>query len=701
MARPRPAGSPTPFSGAGRWRRLLPFWLAGSAGLALAWPPGDAGPGRWLTGVTLCVVIVLCATLLPWQRWHPAWQAVPPLAYYAAVVLLHQPALHDALVVLAVMPVLWLTLHHGWVLQVAGLAGLAVTLAVMVLVMHGDPGATWRGSVAALVLGCLVSVAGYHLLGRLRSARAALAQAHDLLKSDNEFTSAVLDTADCLVIVLDREAVITTFNRRCQELTGLRPEDVVGRSFWDVPLLHPEHHEYSRTVIGSMLLEDFCGQVEVDWLDRDGRPRRIIWSNTLLRDAAGAVTHIVATGLDVADQRRTAHLVEGVLEAATEQAIFAVDVDTVFTLFNVGAQRMLGYTADDVVGRARLTGIHLPQELDARAAELGVPVSGAVVIGTARHGRPETREWTLVGKDGRHVPVSLTVTGLQDDDGRIAGYVGIARDISVERQAAGQLQETLVRERLAHEQLREVDRIRKDFVATVSHELRTPLTSIIGNLEMALEGDVGPLTAAQTRVLAAVDRNARRLHDLVGDLLTLSQIESGRLDPRIARDVPVAATVGQALDTVDQQRAARDIAVRVDVPDGLQVRGDSRQLERVFVNLLGNAVKFTPPGGSVTVAARVVDGYAEISVADTGIGIPADEIGDVFSRFVRSSRSRSQEIQGTGLGLTISKSIVEQHGGTITIAPGEPSGTIVTVRLPHQVGVQPDSRQREPAPQHI
>ena len=260
---------------------------------------------------------------------------------------------------------------------------------------------------------------------------------------------------------------------------------------------------------------------------------------------------------------------------------------------------------------------------------------------------------------------------------------------------AADLGRALVVRRLLEQQerlvdrLRELDRTKTEFVATVSHELRTPLTSIAGYVEMVREGDGGQVPPAMDAMLAVVERNTARLRLLIEDLLTLSRIESGtyRVSHGEVAPVQVASMAVQSLrPAADKARVGVHLDLGGEEEGAALVSGDPGQLERAVGNLLSNAVKFTPAGGLVRVSVRLTKGRVVIEVADTGIGIPQAEQEQLFTRFFRASNATELAIQGTGLGLTIVRSIVELHEGTLTVAsvPGE--GTTVTVDLPRLAG---------------
>jgi signal transduction histidine kinase len=229
--------------------------------------------------------------------------------------------------------------------------------------------------------------------------------------------------------------------------------------------------------------------------------------------------------------------------------------------------------------------------------------------------------------------------------------------------------------------LQESERLKDEFFALVSHELRTPLTSIIGYLELVLD-DEDDLSPDARRFLEVVERNAQRLLRLVGDMLFLAQVEAGRLSLE-------STTVDLERVTADAVEAARPAAERAGVELVLAsdpvraITGDRDRCGQMLDNLISNALKFTPGEGRVEV--RLTDGgdRAVVEVADTGTGIPADEQRHLFDRFFRASTATRAAIPGAGLGLTIVKTIVEGHGGTVRLTSREGEGTTVRLELPY------------------
>lgn len=232
-----------------------------------------------------------------------------------------------------------------------------------------------------------------------------------------------------------------------------------------------------------------------------------------------------------------------------------------------------------------------------------------------------------------------------------------------------------------NERLLELDRLKDEFVATASHELRTPLTSLKGYLEMSLDPAEGPLSPTREGHLRIVERNANRLTSLVDQLLFLARADSHplELDPQ---PVDVAEILNEAAETARPAAHAKNIALFVGEEPSLQALADRHQLARVVDNLVTNAIKFTPDGGTVRLAARSEGVRAVLEVTDTGAGIPAAERPDLFKRFFRGTNAIRTAIPGSGLGLAISQVIAEAHGGTIEVESTPGTGSTFRLALP-------------------
>ena len=229
-------------------------------------------------------------------------------------------------------------------------------------------------------------------------------------------------------------------------------------------------------------------------------------------------------------------------------------------------------------------------------------------------------------------------------------------------------------------ELERLERVRKDFVANVSHELRTPLAAIRGYAETLLDGALED-RENNHRFVEIIQAQATRLTNIASDLLTISELESNHVAPA-PKPVSIRAALESALRTVESGARIRGVRLLSEELDDMQVLGNELQLEQVFVNLLDNAVKFNRPNGEVRVEATSTDGTAQIVISDTGIGIPSEHLPRVFERFYRADKARSREMGGTGLGLSIVKHVIEQMGGTVTVASQVGQGSRFTLTVP-------------------
>ena len=285
----------------------------------------------------------------------------------------------------------------------------------------------------------------------------------------------------------------------------------------------------------------------------------------------------------------------------------------------------------------------------------------SALVDTVRAGYADVRDWTYVRADGKHVPVQVAATPRLDENGHRVGFIFVATDMT---------------------QAREFARLKDEFVGLISHELRTPLSSILGYLELMRDDDESPLSEEQLQYLGVAERNAHRLLRLVGDLLFTAQVESGRF-PIDIKDAELRSVVAASVESANPVASNAGVTLVSDVPDApVLVRGDPVRLGQAVDNLVSNALKFTPSGGTVTVSLAREGDEAVIAVTDTGIGIPAVELSQLSQRFFRASTATRNAVPGVGLGLTITKAIVTAHGGRLDIQSEEGVGTSISLRLP-------------------
>ena len=350
--------------------------------------------------------------------------------------------------------------------------------------------------------------------------------------------------------------------------------------------------------------------------------------------------------------------IENLVENAAD-VIICTDLNDLILTWNRGAEVILGYSKEEVIGNH--LSILLPPERFHELEEMRAKVQN--------YGPIRDIEVRGVRKGGGTIYLSLSVSPIRDSDGKIVSFLRVAKDVTEKKRY--------------ERRLKELDKMKSDFVSNVSHELRTPLTSIKGSVDNMIDGLTGPLNEKQVRYLTRIKSNTDRLSRLINDILDLSRIESGRMELRPA-NVPLAALAREVAEHL--RPLALEKLIQLEVPvshPGVTVWADRDKVTQILMNLISNAVKFTPPHGKVTVVVqRNEDGWVEVSVRDTGPGIRPEDTAKIFDKFYQATQPTDRKATGTGLGLAISKSLVEMHGGKIWVDSKEPAGSTFSFTLP-------------------
>jgi PAS domain S-box-containing protein len=364
---------------------------------------------------------------------------------------------------------------------------------------------------------------------------------------------------------------------------------------------------------------------------------------------------------------------------SSDDEITGKTLQGIVTSWNAAGIRLYGYTAEERIGRP-ITDIIPPDVLEEHAA---------IMDQVSRGGRVPAWDTARLHKNGQRVEVSLSLSPVRDDAGRIIGVSAIGRDVRERRRLEAERDQLLEAERAARALAEAAIRARDDFVAVVAHDLRNPLTTAKGQIQMVrrrvVRGEV-PTAEQLIERLDTIESSIAALSTQIDELHDATRLQAGeRLDLRLhATDL-----VRLSRDAVaSHQHASEAHQLRFDTTESELVgTWDAARLERVLANLLSNALKYSPSGGEVRVEVSRDQGWAVLSVADHGLGIPAVDLPHVFERFRRASNVGGQ-IAGSGLGLAGARDIVEQHGGTITVHSQEGRGSTFVVRLP--VAQRPD-----------
>jgi PAS domain S-box-containing protein len=370
---------------------------------------------------------------------------------------------------------------------------------------------------------------------------------------------------------------------------------------------------------------------------------------------------------------RAQALLAGIVESS-EDAIISKTLDGVISSWNGAAERLYEYTAAEAIGQP-ITIIIPPERLDEER----------LIQESLRNGEGlDTFDTVRLKKSGERINVSLTVSPIRDQHGKVIGASKAARDITERLNAERERERLLLQERSLRAEAERAARMKDEFLATVSHELRTPLSAILGWSTILSKEPSDQATVANA--IAAIERNAKSQAQLIEDLLDVSRIISGNLRLHV-KPIAITAVVKAAMDSVQLAADAKEIQLRMIVdPTADNVRGDAVRLQQVIWNLLSNSIKFTPKGGDVTVKVDRSNSMAQVTVTDTGEGIRAEFLPYVFDRFKQADGSITRKYGGLGLGLAIARHLTEMHGGTIDVdSAGQGLGATFRISLPMAV----------------
>jgi PAS domain S-box-containing protein len=466
----------------------------------------------------------------------------------------------------------------------------------------------------------------------------------------NIFELLVERVSDYAIFVLDPEGRIQSWNTGARLLKGYFPEEIIGRHFSVFYLPEAVANGWPAQELKVATMQ---GRFEDEgWrLRKDGSR---FWANviiTALRDPGGQLIGFSKITRDVTARRQAEEVLRQseerfrlLIEGVQDYAIFMLDPQGVVSSWNAGAQRIKGYSREEVVGK------HFSIFYGAEDIAAGKPWQE--LAAALKTGRAEDEGWR-VRKSGERFWARVVVTSLHDHDGRLRGFAKVTQDLS-QREYARDLENTAQRV--------------NEFIALMAHELRNPLAPI---------------------------RTALHLMDIVDDMLDIARVTRGTLSIEHAR-VDMAEVVARAVETATAGRPKHNLSI--DLASGpLLVTGDLARLTQVVGNLLTNAARYTPEGGSISVRGWREDGQVVLAVRDTGRGIPAASLESIFGMFVQGKDAIQRVGGGLGVGLALARRIAELHGGSVVAkSEGEGKGSEFTLRLP--VGALPQAEPQAEAP---
>jgi PAS domain S-box-containing protein len=478
-------------------------------------------------------------------------------------------------------------------------------------------------------------------------ARDATAQLHAVA------LASLVQSADDAIVGKTVDGVITSWNSGAERLYGFSAQEALGRRF---DIVIPEGAEETekkmlRRVVHGERVEPY----EAERLCKDGSPVTVSVAISPIRDTAAQIVGVATMSRDLSARKLAETKLRWMLEVAPD-AILGVDASGSVELVNAQCERLFGYGRDELIGRPVRTLI--PDGLR--------PVdAGQIGAGT---------ELVTLHKDGTEIPVEISLSALETPNGRLT--MAALRDITDRKRIERQLREQNV-------ELERASKAKDNFLASMSHELRTPLNAIIGFTGTMLMKLPGPLNAEQEHQLRLVQTSGKHLLSIINDLLDLAKIESGRVQITL-EPVDCRRVIEEVVQSLQPLAEGKGLALRVETFDGPAIAtADRRALGQILINLVNNAIKFTATGEVRLSLVPAVMGQwpLQITVRDTGPGIPQADLARIFRAFERSTTSAKANDEGTGLGLHISQKLAELLNSTITVSSVVGEGSSFTISL--------------------
>jgi PAS domain S-box-containing protein len=527
----------------------------------------------------------------------------------------------------------------------------------------------------------------------------------ELRESEERFRLLIDNVTDYAIFMLDPEGNIATWNRGAERLSGYASEEIIGRHVSELYLPEDTQNGEPAAALARAARE---GHVEHQgWrVRKDGTPFWTGASLTALRGEDGELRGFSKITRDLTE-RRLADLYEQTLHAATRVLAESGTLEEALPALLEATGHSLGWEVGDFWMAAEGSApselesvafwhslAEAPIEFKAETMRIPLRIGEGLTGGVWASAEPRWIQDVAVDEEflrrdaalasGLHAAISIPVkSGRQ--------VLAVMEFFSEEiRQPDPALLEMLhglshqIGQFIHRKQAEaEADRIKAEFFALVSHELRTPLTSIVGYLELLGEDPSERRSTEQRQeFLGIIDRNSQRLLRLVGDLLFVAQVESGKVEFERG-PVKLSEVACESVDTFRARAASEGLELRSEIEDVGVSLGDGGRIGQALDNLVANAVKFTPGGGTVTLRLHPEgQTQAVMEVADTGVGIPKSEQGQLFERFFRADAAKAQSIEGTGLGLSIVETIVSGHGGKVSFESEEGVGTTFRITLP-------------------
>ena len=510
---------------------------------------------------------------------------------------------------------------------------------------------------------------------------AAFADARDSGGTVHETTDLhrllVQTVRDYAIFALDATGHVLTWNPGAERFKGYTADEIVGQHF---SVFYPQEAIAEGKPERELHEAVRDGSTEDEgWRIRKDGTR--FWASvviTALRDERGALIGFAKVTRDLTERRDAEQALREseermrlLIQSVKDYAIFMLDAEGRVATWNDGARHIKGYSKEEIVGK-HFSVFYPPETVATGFPQLELEVA-------AREGRFEDEGWR-VRKDGSLFWANVVITALRDTTGTLVGYAKVTRDLTERRQA----QEREVADARRVAEMEAANRTKAEFLTAVSHELRTPLNAIGGYAELLALELPGQLNEKQRQYITRIRSGQQLLLSLVNDLLNYARVEAGHLDYDLG-PVQMEQLIDELVAMIQPQADAKRIALETSECNGdMLAWADAPRVQQILLNLLTNGIKFTPEGGRIRVSCVDTQELIEISVADTGPGIPAEDQKSIFEPFVQLGRSLTTSHDGVGLGLAISRELARAMVGDLTVASEQGAGATFTLTLPRR-----------------
>jgi two-component system, OmpR family, sensor histidine kinase VicK len=477
-----------------------------------------------------------------------------------------------------------------------------------------------------------------------------------LAEERSAILTAIVDSSDDAIIGKDLNGFITTWNRAAERIFGYTASEMIGVSI--TKLIPADRAGEEAHILPRIRRDERVEHFETQRLNKQGLLVDVSLTISPIKDASGNIIGISKIARDITAMKQNSEksLILSAIVDSTDDAIISKNLDSIVTSWNRSAERLFGYTAEEMIGQSIV--MLIPED---RLQE-----EPAIITKLKSGQRVDHFETKRKTKYGKLLDVSLTISPVMDISGRIIGISKIARDITDKKQE---------------------EQRKNDFIAIVSHELKTPLTSMRSYVQLARAKAVERSDAFTENVLDRAENQTKKMTALIQDFLNLSRLEEGKMSLNVS-DFSLTELMEEVLS--DMLTLSSTHTIICEPCQKVIISGDREKLGQVLTNLVGNAIKYSPEGTTITMQYKFNNGKIEFSVTDQGYGISEADQSRLFERFYRVNDGRQGRITGFGIGLYLVSEILKLHGGKIKVKSKPGAGSTFSFSLPVQTSGKQD-----------